>query len=268
MPLILTSPPAGGEDAEVVRLWLIGAEEPQVAYSPLVDSGTDTAGMPFVRAAGAGPATITVTGTWSPKYPLAAAGAALAAGTRPHEDIDLLHRWLAEGTREVAVAWRGISGRLDQIGAGVLAGGGINNRRVRRGETTIIDWAVSINMKAGFSPVWVGSRPAAPTPEPQPEPEPEDPDAGILAWSTTTFDFFYSSEAPTEITLPAATGGAPPYQYAGRPPLPWQLNPRQRLLVKGGGIPVTGEVEFVWTATDQAGDIIRATITLHQDTGM
>lgn len=163
MSLILTSL---GDDGESVRLWLLGAGPLQIAYSPLVDAGTLVNGARFVRPAGSGLVTISVSGVWSPDEPLAAAGDANALLSYPHEDMDRLARWLAEGLKNFSVEM----GQA-KIGDGALAGGGINIRRQwPDGDARIIDWSVAINMAPGLGAVWQGNRPTRPTPL--------DPDVG------------------------------------------------------------------------------------------
>lgn len=163
MSLVLT---AQGDDSASVRLWLLGAGPLQTAYSPLMDAGTLVNGARFVRPAGSGLVTISVSGVWSPDEPLAAAGEGNSLLSYPHEDMDRLAQWLAEGSRMLTVEQANA-----KIGDGALAGGGINIRRQwPDGNARVIDWSVAINMAAGLGAVWQGNRPTRPTPL--------DPDVG------------------------------------------------------------------------------------------
>ena len=264
MPFILTSPPpgAGAGRRESVRLWLLGADAPQTAYSPLADIGTDTDGVRFVRPAGSGPVTISVSGSWSPDYPAAAAGASRAAAQYPHEDMDRLAEWLAAGDRLLQVASRRADGSVDVIGNGALSGGGINIRRQRQGEARILDWTVAINMAPTIIPTWRGNRPQRPTPEGP------DMEETALAWDDTPTTFLYRSGATHAFVLPGATGGAPPYVYAGVAPARWQLDIATRTISKRNNVIIVGNMTFMWRVTDSAGASLAVQISLQQDTGM
>ena len=263
MSFILTSPPPGQTGRrETVRLWLLGCGPAQTSYSPLVDAGTDTDGVRFARPAGSGPQTITVAGTWSPDYPGAAAGAGLAAAQYPHEDMDMLAAWLSAGDRLLQVSRRRRDASVDVIGNGVLAGGGINERVTRGGETRILDWTVAINMAAATIPTWRGNRPQRPAPE---DPDMEETP---LAWDATPTTFLYRSGASASFVLPGATGGAPPYIFAGVAPARWALDIPTRTLTKAARVIIVGNMSFAWSVTDSAGASLSVMISLQQDTGM
>lgn len=257
--LTLTSTPAGSTTTETVRLWLLGAETLTTAYSPLADTYTLVSGVRGVRAGGSGAVTVSVTGTWSPEYPRAAGGSAVAAAFYPHEDMDQLHDWLSEGTRLVNVSARRADNSDVAIGVGVLAGGGINPRTPVYGETTVIDWSIAINMAAGMNPIWQGNRPARPAGEP-------DPGGGgsPLAWQDTPTTFPYRSGGSLSVVLPGAMGGAPPYVYSGVPPTNWGLDVATRTVTKLARIITVGDQSMNWRVTDADGMSLTLTIAFTQ----
>ena len=258
--LTLTSPHDALPTArgrEVVRLWLLGADAPSMAYAPGVDAYTLTSGKRGNRPGGEGLATLSISGTWSPEYPRAAGGQSVAAATYPWRDLDTLEAWLSEGDRRIRVAWRRRDGSEVIIGTGVLSGGGIDLVDAAQGETRVLQWSIAINMDSGSRALWQGERPAPPAPE---APDGED-ETAALAWDATPTTFEYSSGGNVSITLPGATGGTSPYIFSGVPPnAAWSISGRE--LTKPSRLIQVATLTFDWTVTDAAGASLTQTITL------